>query len=415
MKKVLFLLTSSFPFGRGESFIANELPYLESAFDEISIISNDTEHDITFSLPPSVECRRMGYALTRWETALSLFGFLGGAVWEELKVVRDQYRLPWTKGVLSTVLVSWWKGRRFSRAIRDLAGKHRGAEVHLYSFWANDMAVAAAISRQKGWVHRAYCRAHGWDVYFERARVGFLPFRRYLAANLDHLLFASEDGRRYFETRVGGQELGSLGHARLGTPPVSPRPMGRISPFTIISCSSMIPLKRIQLIVEALRLVAGKARWVHFGDGPTRSAVERSCAELPSRIDVELKGHIPHTDVLSGLLELRPSVFLNVSETEGLPVSMMEAMSVGIPVVGTGVGGVREIIEHQVNGLLLDPDPAPAQVASAIDAISELSEEEYMKLAGRAWATWHDKFNAEENYPSFLELIGIKAGEEKSN
>ncbi len=82
--------------------------------------------------------------------------------------------------------------------MRRLAEERSGAQVYAYSYWANDMALAVAMAKARGWVHVAVCRAHGWDVYFERSAAGFLPFRRFLAETLDHYRFVSKDGLAYF-------------------------------------------------------------------------------------------------------------------------------------------------------------------------------------------------------------------------
>jgi glycosyltransferase involved in cell wall biosynthesis len=263
------------------------------------------------------------------------------------------------------------------------------------------MAVAAAVARRKAWAQRAYCRAHGWDVYMDRG--GFLPFRHLLATHLDHYLFVSEHGRRYFETLMG-RSYPSVGCSRLGTPPVSPAPLARVRPFTLVSCSGLIPLKRVELIAEALSHVSSDVRWIHIGEGPSRGTVEAACAELPTHVKAELRGGLPNPDVLALYATLCPSLFLSLSRTEGLPVSMMEAMSAGIPVMSTDVGGVREIVSHGSNGVLLPPDPTPHGVASAIDAFASMPASEHARYAQRAWATWSADFNAGRNYETFLRM-----------
>jgi colanic acid/amylovoran biosynthesis glycosyltransferase len=303
--------------------------------------------------------------------------------------------------ILATVLVSWLKAGKFARVIRRLAARVPGAEVHVYSYWANDMAVAAAVARRKAWAHRAYCRAHRWDVHMDRG--GFLPFRHFLATHLDHYLFVSEHGRRYFETLMG-RSYPSVRCSRLGTPPVSPAPLARIRPFTLLSCSGLIPRKRVELIAEALSHVTSDVRWIHIGEGPSRGTVQAACAELPAHVNAELRSGLPNPEVLTLYATLRPSLFLSVSRSEGLPVSMMEAMSAGIPVMGTDVGGVREIVSHGSNGVLLPPDPTPHEVASAIDAFASMPESEHAGYAQRAWATWSADFSADRNYETFLRM-----------
>src|SRR5438445_18698 len=83
---------------------------------------------------------------------------------QEIRWIRTHYRRSVSRSILATALVSWFKAEKFARIIRRLAARVPGAEVHVYSYWASDMAVAAAVARRKAWVPRAYCRAHEWDV-----------------------------------------------------------------------------------------------------------------------------------------------------------------------------------------------------------------------------------------------------------
>jgi glycosyltransferase involved in cell wall biosynthesis len=402
MRRILIFLTSSYPYGEGETFVANEMPYLASVFDQITVLTNDTVSEQARPLPGSVACERHPYELGVMEKMRCLLGLLSPVVWQEIRRIRTRYRRSIDRRILATTLVSWLKAGKFARIIRRLAARVPGAEVHVYSYWANDMAVAAAVARRKAWVHRAYCRAHQWDVYMDSG--SFLPFRHLLATHLDHYLFVSEHGRRYFETLMG-RSYPSVGCSWLGVPPVSPAPLARVRPFTLLSCSALIPRKRVELIAEALNHVTSDVRWIHVGEGPSRGAVEAAYAGLPAHVNAELRGGLPNPEVLTLYATLRPSLFLSVSRAEGIPVSMMEAMSAGIPVMGTDVDGVREIVSHGSNGVLLPPNPTPHEVASAIDAFASLPESEHAGYAQRAWATWSAEFNADRNYATFLRMI----------
>jgi glycosyltransferase involved in cell wall biosynthesis len=405
MRKVLVLLTSSYPFGTGEPFLANEMVHLAAAFDEIVIVSNDTTSLPTWSLPTTVTCIREPYALDRWETLTSIGGLASPDVRADMDFLRRGLGMRLTHARMATVLVTWAKARKFSRLIRDVAHRFPGAEVHAYAYWANDMAVAAALARREGWVHKAYCRAHGWDVYFERSTVGFLPFRRFLAAELDHYVFVSDEGHRYTLARLGPGAHAALVRARLGTPPAAEGPVARRSPFVVVSCSTLVPVKRVDLLARALGHVKTAARWVHVGDGPERGAVEAALADRPDNIRVDFLGTLPNQEVLELYRTLRPSLFVNVSASEGLPVSMMEAISMGVPVLGTDVGGVSELVSPGVNGALLAPDATPERIAESIDAFARMSDSEYHSLSDGAWRTWEARFDADVNYEAFVDMI----------
>jgi colanic acid/amylovoran biosynthesis glycosyltransferase len=409
VRRVLALLTSSYPYGPGETFVSLEIPYLTAAFDEVVILSNDTDSAAHYALPEGTTCLRVPYELSIGEKLLSPLTLLDREPREELRRVRTAYALPVTSGIRNTIVLAWAKANKVSRILRRLVEERPGAEVHAYSYWANDMALAAALARARGWVHGAACRAHRWDVYFENSAVGYLPFRKYLAEHLDHYQFISADGLSYFRNRES-RDYPSLGHSNLGTEPIATDPLGDRNPFVLLSCSTLIPRKRVDRIAEALGRVRRSLTWIHIGDGPARAAVERAAASLPESIRVELVGPLSNDEVLDTYRTRRPSLFVNLSDSEGVPVAIMEAMSAGVPVVATAVGGVGEIVSHGRNGLLLEADPDVADVVAAIEAFADMSEAEYEKYSRAAWSTWSGEFNAEVNYPRFVTAVFRRSG-----
>jgi glycosyltransferase involved in cell wall biosynthesis len=406
VRRVLVFLTSSYPYGPGETFVSLEIPYLDAAFDEIVILSNDTQSASHYALPEGATCLRVPYELSSAAKLRSPFAMLDREPREELRRVRSAYGLQVTRGIRNTIVLAWAKADKFSRILRRLAEERPADEVHAYSYWANDMALAAAVARARGWVHSAACRAHRWDVYFENSDVGYLPFREYLAKHLDHYQFIADDGLDYFRKREGG-DYPSLGRSNLGTEPLTSESLAQRNPFVLVSCSAIIPRKRVESIAEALGRVRRDLTWVHVGDGPSRSAVEMAAAGLPESIRVELPGSLSNNEVLDLYLTRRPSLFVNLSDSEGVPVAIMEAMSAGVPVLATAVGGVGEIVSHGRNGFLLAPDPDPVEVGAAIEAFADMPDVEYEAYGRAAWATWDAEFNAEVNYPRFVtEVFG---------
>ncbi|MBE3138389.1 MAG: glycosyltransferase, partial [Actinobacteria bacterium] len=91
----------------------------------------------------------------------------------------------------------------------------------------------------------------------------------------------------------------------------------------------------------------------------------------------------------------------NTSSTEGVPVSIMEAQSFGIPVIATDVGGVKELIAEGT-GSLLPVDFKPVDLAEMIQFYANLPEEEDNKIRMKAFNNWKLNFNASVNHKDFI-------------
>lgn len=125
-------------------------------------------------------------------------------------------------------------------------------------------------------------------------------------------------------------------------------------PFVIGSSGRLFPVKDYPLMVEIARLVAATtAKDVRFelaGDGPERSTLEALIQSYNLSAGFSLKGHQEDMDSFyCGL-----NVYLNTSLHEGIPMTILEAMSHGLPVIAPAVGGLVEIIDDGIDGFLID-------------------------------------------------------------
>jgi glycosyltransferase involved in cell wall biosynthesis len=107
--------------------------------------------------------------------------------------------------------------------------------------------------------------------------------------------------------------------------------------------------------------------------------------------------------ILSTYRERPFDLFVNVSSSEGVSVAIMEAMSCGIPVVATKVGGTSEIVSDQ-NGVLLPKDPTPVQIA---ETLWETLRDPFglAKKRQASLVTWQEHFNAATNFDAFARRI----------
>jgi glycosyltransferase involved in cell wall biosynthesis len=120
---------------------------------------------------------------------------------------------------------------------------------------------------------------------------------------------------------------------------------------TIIMTARFCAQKDHLLLLEALADVKGRWRLVLVGDGPTRPQAERAAARLKL---TERVNFIGDRDDIPRLLA-DADIFVLATRWEGLPLSILEAMRAGLPVIATNVGGVAEAVTDGVNGYLTQP------------------------------------------------------------
>jgi glycosyltransferase involved in cell wall biosynthesis len=397
--KELILVTAGFPFGTGETFLETEIQYLAKGFNKVMIVAINPTNQTQRSLPENCHATNLHIKIGSKEK-LSVLRFLfTGLFWKELNVIRKTYKLRLTKGIINTMLISLYRGTKIKIHLKKSINTN---DQIFYSYWCDDAALSLGLLKDIHPKIKAVCRTHGWDVYFEVHAINYLPFRHYIVDQLDAVYPISQKGKEYITEKWKISNPSKVVVSRLGV-----LTQHRLSPsgtFTIVSCSNLIPLKRVNLIIEALSIITGQSiNWTHFGDGPEKERlIELANTKLGSNINWEFKGRIPNVDVMNWYIKIKPSLFINVSSSEGIPVSIMEAMSFGIPCIATDVGGNGEIV-NGTNGVLLPSNPSPQQIAAAID---QFSDSTVLQTKGEvAFLTWEEKYNGEDNYTEYTHQL----------
>jgi glycosyltransferase involved in cell wall biosynthesis len=152
----------------------------------------------------------------------------------------------------------------------------------------------------------------------------------------------------------------------------------------------MAPVKRMDLFLAAAEHIAQalpEARFVIVGEGQERSRLQHRADQSKVSERVYFLGH--RDDIYDVLRAF--DVFLMCSDHEGLPMALLEALHLGVPVVARGIGGVREVMEHGVNGLLVDSDQAPALAEACLRVLQEDGLRSRLADAGRR--TVNERFN----------------------
>lgn len=136
----------------------------------------------------------------------------------------------------------------------------------------------------------------------------------------------------------------------------------RLEPGTFVFVGRLTRQKALRTALDAVALVP-TARLVLVGDGPERADLERAAGER-----VEFRGALSRDEALRTVAGAEAALLS--SDWENLPHSAVEALSVGVPVVSTAVGGVPEVVRDGENGLLVPPG-RPEELAAAMRRVLE--------------------------------------------
>jgi len=412
----LIVFTETYPFDAGAEamFLAPELEALRSRFSEITVIPQYIRGK-RLSVPPSVSVET-SYAKQRTSLgALRKLRYAARALTFKALWLEFLSAMPNVRRVRS--FESAVRRRIDAQYARDWVWRFialRQIDVSksvFYTYWLSPVTDGLVLSK-KGNLRApqiVVSRAHGGDLYEERATAfARLPGRRDTLAGLERLVLISEHGRDYVSRRYPSQNGYIV--SRLGVPdPGDVAPASSDGVFRVVSCSFLRALKRIELLFEGLIVLASERptvaiEWTHIGGGELWQKIQdRVSRESPRNLSCQLVGSIDNDEVIRRYTSYPVDVFINVSSTEGLPVSIMEAQSCGIPVVATDVGGTPEIVSNRV-GFLLPSNPSPAIIASALikvmeDPASSLEQ----RTASRD--NWRQRFDAERNYHDFARTL----------
>jgi N-acetyl-alpha-D-glucosaminyl L-malate synthase BshA len=165
----------------------------------------------------------------------------------------------------------------------------------------------------------------------------------------------------------------------------------------LVHLSNFRPVKRILDVVEVFARVAKAvpARLMMIGDGPDRSAAEHLAVSLDVHDRIHFLGKQDNVNELLPLADL----MLMPSEMESFGLAALEAMACSVPTIATRVGGVPELIDDGVNGLLFPLGDVEAMAAAAIELLCDDARLPSMAAAARKTAS--DRFCASRIIPLY--------------
>lgn len=380
MSKNLFLLCT----GKDESsFLNTELKYLSQKFDKIYILPYGQEHDV--HLPANGKILQIPKGISEDISYPKLVSLL-------IRYVKHTKK----RGRSIRLAFSYLKQLQMKseECLPVILSKMKKGDL-IYSYWWDDWAMVYSLMKNRLPKHTFISRAHGFDLYEERItnRPNFKPL---FTKSTDAVFCISNDGKEYLRERYPDLKVEV---SRLGTPTHEDLNQ-ETDTIRVVSCSALVPVKRIDRIINALNTYQGEKRveWVHFGDGKEGERLKNMCDFSNEKITFSFMGNVKNKIIHKFYRERAVSLFINASESEGIPMAIMEAISYGIPVLAPNVGGIKEIVKPEI-GYLVDEESYESEL------IRLLSSEEFRKFDRQKIKTfWLNNFS-EANFEKFADEI----------
>jgi len=162
---------------------------------------------------------------------------------------------------------------------------------------------------------------------------------------------------------------------------------GNASPLRLVYVGRLEPEKGPDLLLEAVMICGSRGLRLALtivGDGSLRASLQ---TVIPEGAPVEVRW-VGHTDPQPFLSE--GDLFILPSRSENLPIAVLEAMTMGLPILATSVGGVPEVVRNGITGLLVEPENASALAAAIEKLHADRALLAQMSSAARSEAAEYD-------------------------
>ncbi len=399
---VLHIISSSYPYGTAEQPYETEIKELARYFDKI-IIYPIKANGIQRALPQNTSVNNV---LNTVDRSVTLAQFVRHSLfvvriftYEFFKSKRPFKALLNFRYSANAILQCYSLGERLIETV------DKNAKNYYYSLWMNDGALIYSILKKRGKIDFFTFRVNGYDLFEERVKDGYMPLRSFNMNSVNRVISVSKFGADYLKQRTSFGNKVVWNFCSIydkGTNPIKAEAV-----FTLVSCAALIGLKRIDKIIDALKLLNFSVKWIHFGDGPLRSQIEEMIDPLPSNISVHLKGNVSNSELMEFYRSNSINAFIHSSESEGLGLAIIEAQSFGIPAIAINSGAVCDIVNEET-GILLPQESGPKEIANAILELRN-GTKNTLQYRTRVKAFWRATFEAQSNYCELVDLIKMKS------
>lgn len=396
-KRNLIMISQTYPFGFGEAFLEREIEFFSREFNKVVIYPSNKIENLR-TLPAGVELNE--FIINRdkkikWSYYFKKVFLIWSILSKEFIHSNSKwYILKNAKKLTSTLIIQ-------EKLLEDILSKQQnffGKATNYYAVWMDEAAILLALLKRRKLIDNYVVRLHGYDLYDERREGGYMPFRYFCFKYASQIFVVSKAGETYLKQKNIFPEKIRVNYS--GVHDLGLNPTNNSEEFVLLSCSFLADIKRVDKISEILALLPHKIHWIHVGDGPEKNKVIERAKLMPANIRFEMRGMLNHNELMNLYKSTPIDLFIHLSETEGLPMSLVEAMSFGIPVLATNAGGTSEIVNDK-NGVLIDVDFKIELVRASLKKI--ILEKDYRESMSReARNHFLTNFQAQVNYTNFI-------------
>lgn len=265
----------------------------------------------------------------------------------------------------------------------------------IYSYWSNEAPLALSF-----WLKKTplVSRFHGYDLYKERKRLGYFPHRTTFLKKTSLNLFISSAGESYLKNDypILNKKNCLVNYIGSKKPETSSNYKPQKNELCVLSCSSLTPVKQVDFMIEALSNCDFKLKWIHIGDGPEEQRLTKLAEKsFGQKHSFQFKGFLKHDQIIKTFKEVKPDVFINSSKSEGLPITILESMSLGFPIIAPDIGGIKEAVHDHKNGFLISAKFTPAELTKACTKFYNLDTNEKIKFSEESLKIWKKSFDSD--------------------
>jgi N-acetyl sugar amidotransferase len=422
--KNLVILVSDYPFGTGEPFLEDEIKLLSKKFEKIIFLhkseSKNKNNKYTLYYPENSTIEFL-HGKRKLSFFIKVKIFLSFVFIYEFFLAIFKHKRKLNFNLIRIISYYWSSGYNGEKKIIDIVKKLdlQLSDTLFYSYWCDEYAISLARLAKKNKL-KFVVRLHGWDLYFERHESNYLPFREFIFNHAYRIYPISDDGRKYIMNRKQCLESNKIITSRLGVKDLNENILYKTKSFqknklVILTLSHINPVKRLDRLVDVISEINDlDIDWIHIGYGFEK--IEKDFKNYTSKklnssnnVSYSFLGHLNKSEVFDYLENKPVDLILNVSDTEGVPVSLMEAASASIPIIAFNIGGIPSLVEDSRNGYLLiyskDNQENLRQLKDSIYKFNKLDFLQRLNFSRESKLIWSEKYNSENSSRYFIDSI----------